>query len=162
MVHVMVSMSGLRRSEVVAGILDEAGGIEAVIDHPGEDIYDAGTGPEVLVVDLETYLSRKKGGFPPTAKVLVIAPDDEVGLPAIEGPLYGVIGPGAGTLELQTAVKAVANGVVLKEESGSQGFSSAKRISRCGARTVSVPENGYRGQVKKPCCDHSIGPSRNT
>jgi len=141
MVHVMVSMSGLRRSEVVAGILDEAGGIEAVIDHPGEDIYDAGTGPEVLVVDLETYLSRKKGGFPPTAKVLVIAPDDEVGLPAIEGPLYGVIGPGAGTLELQTAVKAVANGVVLKEESGSQGFSSAKRISRCAVRTVCAPEN---------------------
>ena len=162
MVRVMVSLSGLRLSEVVAGMLDDAGGIEAVIAHPEIDGFPAGTGPEVLVTDLETYLSPAKGAFPPEAKVLIIAPDDEADLPAIESPLSGIIKVSAGMLDLQTAVKAIAKGVALKEESGSQGFSSAKRISRRGARTASVPENGYGGQVKKPCCDHSIGPTRNT
>ncbi len=138
MIRVMVSMSGLRCSEVVAGILDDAGGIEAFVRDPRTDgpLADE-AGPEVLVTDLETYSDPSRASFPAGARVLVIAPDGEDDLPVIESPLYGIIGKSAKLIELQTAVKAIANGVVLREEPG--GKTAVKKTAEgCAGISISA------------------------
>lgn len=126
MVRVTVSMSGLGCSDVIAGMLDDAGGIEAVIDRPGAG-RRAGSLSDVLIIDLDAYMMRKKGGLPPDAKVLVIAPDCEDRIPAIEAPLSGIVRMSANIIELQTAVKAIAKGVVLGDGFEARDMPAAKR-----------------------------------
>lgn len=116
MIRVMVSMEGRLFSEGVANLLDSAGGVEVAWVTGGEkDTVEKARAvkPDVILTDLKTFRRSFEGGCPEGARILLVAPSGEAVHPAFFGsPVSGSIPDSSCELMLQTAIKAVAQGVL--------------------------------------------------
>lgn len=130
MIRVIVSLGDRLHCEGVADLLDFAGGIEAAIMWQGEDRMEAAlrAAPDVVVSDPETLAGLLGAGCPEDARILLICGENEKRPQSlVKPPVRGVIRKGSSGLALQTAIKAVARGVVWVEDAdeGVTGLAAA-------------------------------------
>lgn len=135
MVRVIVSLGDGPFTEALMDLLDCAGGIEAsvLLHHDNRTGAEFEPSPDVVVTDPET-MSSMGPGFPEGARILFVCDEDEEAHRYIDGrQVCGVIRKGSSGLVIQTAIKAVAMGVVWGEGApgGVDGLAS-RPWARCG------------------------------